>query len=79
MDATRRSHERGTRRQLPVKGERKNITELTAIARIKPGNYPKERLPDEYKQLIFEKRSWKNLLEHKLTPVFQKSFVMWTF
>lgn len=52
MDATSRSLERG--KQLPAKGERKNITELTAIARINRGDYPKERLPNEYTQLMVE-------------------------
>jgi hypothetical protein len=44
----------GKGRRLPVKGDEKNISELTAIARIKPGNYPNERLPNDYKQPLFE-------------------------
>ena len=54
MEGTNGNQERGTRRRLPIKGERKNITELTAAARIKPGTYPDERLPHEYKDLIFQ-------------------------
>lgn len=59
MDATNRSHERGKR--LPVNREGKNITELTAIARLNPGDYPKERLPNEYTQLMAE--DMKELIE----------------
>ncbi len=59
MDATSRSPETG--KQLPVTGEKKNITELTAIARINPGDYPKERLPNEYTQLLVE--DMKELME----------------
>ena len=71
MNGTNRSHARGTGKQLPVKGERKNITELTAIAPIKRGNYPKERLPNEYMQTIFEdmKEAMEKVMGKKLPPL----------
>lgn len=70
MNASKPSTEERNRRRLPVKGDRKNITELTAIARIKPGNYPKERLPGEYKQRIFEnmKELMEKVIGGKLPP-----------
>ncbi|WP_447963692.1 hypothetical protein [Nitrospira sp. Ecomares 2.1] len=54
MEGTDGTHERETRKRLPITGKRENITELTAVARIKPGTYPEKRLPHEYKELIFQ-------------------------
>jgi hypothetical protein len=71
MGVTNGTNERGERRRLPVKGERKNITELTAIARIKPGIYPEARLPHEYKDLIFQ-----SVMKFKVTiPGLPKNFL----
>ena len=56
--------------RLPVEGE-KNATELTAIARIKPGMYPKGRYRAEIRDKIMTKLKKRCLFpfHHRSSPL----------